>query len=102
MAYATADAAGPVLVGEQPVPIDDAAERVLADAQAVLDRHSHFTKDPRNKFYCADCVQSNVCQAMTSATAVFARYGRTPRRTRPSRVVRALREAKRSEDAWLS
>lgn len=58
----------------------------LDRAQAVVDRHVATAPNGR----CLACGQAEPCRARAVASAVFARYGRLPRR-RPGLASRALR-----------
>jgi hypothetical protein len=63
----------------------NALDRLRA-AQAVVDWHAASGVDGR----CLRCGQPEPCRSRIAASAVFARYGRLPRR-RPGLASRALR-----------
>lgn len=102
MSYTTAETYEPERVVVETLPLDEDAECLLKQAEAVLNRHSLFGKDRNDSNLCPDCVQSNRCTEFNDATAVYQRYGVTPKRVPRSSTVRALREHKRREDAWLA
>lgn len=102
MAYTTVDLDEPLVLLAGLPSIDEAIEAALAEAQSVLDRHSRFTTNPKDKGFCAGCVQNNHCAELTRANALMLSFGLMPRRRSRSRTVGAMREAKRREDAWLA
>lgn len=102
MAYTTVDHAAPLSAPAMPPLFDESADAALAEAQAVLDRHSRFTTNPQDSGFCADCVQNNLCDDLTRANALILRDGIVPRRRSRSRTASVMREVKRREDSWLS